>query len=70
MTITVKNLNMGDSGNVVDADDYGRMNFKKVARGDGENVVNAGKMNFKKGGVVAGAFPPSPFQASMMTVAK
>ena len=35
MTITVKNLkflNLGDSGNVVDADDYGRMNFKKVAR--------------------------------------
>jgi len=32
VTITVKNLNMGDSGNVVDADDYGRMNFKKVAR--------------------------------------
>ena len=27
-----ENLNMGDSGNVVDADDYGRMNFKKVAR--------------------------------------
>ena len=51
---------MGDSGNVVDADDMG----------DGGNVVNAGKMNFKKGGVVAGAFPPSPFQASMMTVAK
>ena len=67
MTITVKNLNMGDSGNVVDADDYGRMNFKKVAR---HVQVNAGKMNFKKGGVVAGAFPPSPFQASMMTVAK
>jgi hypothetical protein len=30
--------------------------------GDGGNVVNAGKMNFKKGGVVAGAFIPSGLQ--------
>ena len=29
MTITVKNLNMGDSGNVVDADN-GRMNLKRL----------------------------------------